>query len=250
MTHHCDKHGPYTPRVLPAPFEGFPAITLGCRECSDEQARAHIAEQRAAEEARMLIRSRIPDDYRAATIAEFPIRNHAQRNAVQVCNWFVAEYEALRQSAGYGSWVVFFGTPGSGKTGLACAVGLALMRAEQPRCPLFHTVASLRRFVWDARSRGSSETNAMDELAGCELLIVDDIGTTTSGDAERALLLDLVNERYSRRRPLIITSNLSREQMDGQMEPRMLDRIVQRAVWAPCLWPSLRRAQQHAARAA
>ncbi|MFR5092543.1 MAG: hypothetical protein ACLTDR_11570 [Adlercreutzia equolifaciens] len=71
---------------------------------------------------------------------------------------------------------------------------------------------SLREFGKDARSLA-------DDLAGCDLLVIDDLGKEGSGHSQAAeRLFDLVNDRYNRStllhpRPTLVTSNFRRGEL-------------------------------------
>ena len=75
---------------------------------------------------------------------------------------------------------------------------------------------SLREFGKDARSLA-------DDLAGCDLLVIDDLGKEGAGTPRAAeRLFDLVNDRYNRStllhpRPTLVTSNFRRGEL-----PRMI----------------------------
>ena len=75
---------------------------------------------------------------------------------------------------------------------------------------------SLREFGKEARSLA-------DDLAGCDLLVIDDLGKEGAGTPRAAeRLFDLVNERYNRStllhpRPTLVTSNFRRGEL-----PRMI----------------------------
>lgn len=238
----CEKHGSFTHRILNAPFPGFAPIVLGCGECAAEADRIETESKAAEERARLLVRSRIPEDYIGRTIDSYPALTADQKKATEGCRWYVRNYERLRLTAERGSWVVFVGNPGTGKTGMACAIAQALI--ETGRSSIYHTLASLKRHIWDAKSRGSSESQAVDELAKCELLIIDEIGATVGGDGERSTLVDVLNERYANKRPLLMISNLTLDQFKAGVDPRILDRCEQRAAYSLCAWQSLRTPRQ------
>lgn len=247
----CPKHDTQPLRILTA-FPGVkPIVIPGCPKCGLEAAEAERQAEAEKDCRDMLERSRIPSDYHNCRVGTFPVggANGDQKRMAVICaKYFVDNYERLRLTGENGSWMFFYGSVGTGKTGLACAVGMALRgpirRLEDGDPPrrqvIYHTLSTLRRHIWDAKARGTSETAAVEELASCECLMVDEIGATTASDAERAAFFEVMDARYARRRPTILISNLEPSQI-RDYESRLEDRLEQRAVKVPCKWPSLRR---------
>lgn len=247
----CQTHGLQPLRVLDFGHVGPPMVIPGCPKCSHEAAERELAQRTERERAEILARSLIPPQYHGATLRGFPATTPQQRAVIAQCRDFVVGYERLRVTAEKGSWLVLSGIIGAGKTGMACAIALALMTPEtwqqDPHPPrrlsLFHTVASMRRHAWDARARGSSESAAIEELVNAENLILDELGATTNSDAERSTVLEVANQRYNRRRPMIWISNLTLAQMSSALDPQILSRIHERAHVLECSgegWEDLR----------
>lgn len=120
-----------------------------------------------------------------------------------------AEHMANLVQEGYGFYV--HGENGTKKTLLACSAGiLCIQRGMTVR---FEVATKLldRLRGFDAEARALA-----DQLAECDLLIVDDLGkegAATPRAAEK--LFDIFNDRYNaqyrlRRRPVIVTSNFPR----------------------------------------
>ena len=217
------RDAPFVPGPIECPHCGAERapitapIAVKCREerifagwapCPCEGARAEReaweAEQEraargAAEAARLakLDASGIPERYRCA---EHP--------------W--AARLAERIAGGQGFYL--FGPNGTGKTTLACAAArICLDRGMSVRFAVSTSLLeSLREFGKDARSLA-------DDLAGCDLLVIDDLGKEGAGTPRAAeRLFDLVNDRYNRStllhpRPTLVTSNFRRGEL-----PRMI----------------------------
>ncbi len=72
-------------------------------------------------------------------------------------------------------------------------------------------------------------SNAFDELreraARSKLLVVSDLGTETQTEAHRSILSGLLAERDDDGKPMLITTNLSRAQIEERYGDRVLDRL-------------------------
>lgn len=234
----CPKHGDYTERTLSLPGSAI-ELRRGCPKCADERRAADIEAQRKAELERRRRASNIPAHYLQLSLDSYPAAAKEQRQALAICHRWLEVYPKLRASAERGSWLVFAGPIGTGKTGLACSVADALMQSG--RSVIYHTVPTLKRWVWDAQRRGSFEDEAVRILVGCELLIVDEVGASNQAEAVLALLADVLDQRYMRGLPVILISNLDRAGLAQYLPDPLVDRIEQRAAWVACSWDSLRR---------
>ena len=63
-------------------------------------------------------------------------------------------------------------------------------------------------------------------LRTVDLLILDDLGTECATPWAREKLYQLVNHRYVRRLPLVVTSNVAPEALDGRIHSRLCDRAL------------------------
>ncbi|HUX14896.1 MAG TPA: IS21-like element helper ATPase IstB [Phycisphaerae bacterium] len=102
-----------------------------------------------------------------------------------------------------GANLLLFGPPGSGKSHLASAIGLALI--ENGWRVLFTRTTDLVQKLQVARRELGLEA-AINRLDRFHLLILDDLAYVTKDQAETSVLFELISARYERR-SMLITAN-------------------------------------------
>lgn len=123
-----------------------------------------------------------------------------------------AERLANRVEEGKGFYI--HGKNGTGKTKLACAAGIILIKRGY--VVRFQVATKL---LEELRAFSDESRQLLKRLANCDVLIIDDLGkegASTPRGAEK--LFDLFNDRYNadtsiKRRPVIVTSNFTRGQV-------------------------------------
>lgn len=224
----CEQHGPFEAKSFTILGRLMPWST--CPACAaEEAAREKAAEEAKAREARLRAWQRkigqagIPERFHDRTLARFIARNVGQRGALAFAQVYAAEFDKVLQT---GRSALFVGKPGTGKTHLACGIGLHVMR-EYRSTVLFTTVMRAIRRIKDAwrRDASESESEAVAALVAPDLLILDEVGVQFGSDFERNILFDVLNERYEKRRPTILVSNLAVEDVATYLGERIMDRL-------------------------
>jgi DNA replication protein DnaC len=126
-----------------------------------------------------------------------------------------------------GANLILFGPPGTGKSHLAAALGLALV--ENGWRVLFTRTTDLVQKLQIAR-RDLALAAAIDKLDKYHLLILDDIAYISKDQAETSVLFELISARYERR-SMLITANQpfgdwNRIFPDPAMTLAAIDRLV------------------------
>lgn len=169
------------------------------------------------------------DAYAGKTFANFqveppnltPIQRQSLSSALSIAQGYAINLDG---------WLLLEGTYGCGKTHLAAAVANA--RLEYGDAVLFVTSPDLLDHL-----RGSFAANAesgydemFDRLRNAPILILDDLGVENPSGWAQEKLFQLLNYRYSRRLPTVITTNSDLDLLDPRIRSRLLDDSLIRRV--------------------
>lgn len=223
----CEHHGEFISRNV------FGKIWSRCPECEtlrrekdQAAADAREREERRQRWERKLGTSGIPERFKTRTIANFVADSDGKRRAKSFAEAYADNFSSDALISGKSA--VFVGKPGTGKTHLAVGIGIEAM--AEGYSVLFCTVMRAIRRVKDTwGSRELSESSAIAALVEPDLLILDEVGVQFGSETEKLIMFDVLNERYEKRKPCILLSNLSTEEVFAFLGERVLDRLKEDA---------------------
>lgn len=187
---------------------------------------------------RAFIRDR-GERYATCRLATFDQTHDGQKAAVKLLTDYCHE---ISDRIADGEGVILFGPKGTGKDHLA----VALCRAA---------IANGKHVVWqngmdlfgdirDAMDKGTAERSVVSRLVAPDVLYLSDplppLGTLTEFQA--GMLFRVLDGRYSRRRPIWVTVNVSgAKELDERLGAQNGDRLRDGALALFCDWPSYRK---------
>ncbi|MCR4319706.1 MAG: ATP-binding protein [Candidatus Brocadiaceae bacterium] len=219
----CEHHGDFESRNI------FGGVWSNCPVCSAER---KVADDREQAERGEVERQRIwlhhmgeagiPERFRARTLANYNATNAGQKRALMFATEYAEQFALVCET---GRSAIFCGLPGTGKTHLAIGIALHVMGLR--KSAMFTTVQRMIRRAKDAWRKDSteSESNVIDMLVYPNLLIIDEIGVQFGSEFEKNFMFDLLNERYEKRRPTILLSNLTATEIKTFLGDRIYDRL-------------------------
>ena len=130
-----------------------------------------------------------------------------------------------------GAWVknpskflVYGGVPGSGKTYFCTAIANFLFTMKrEPR--YIHTRDFLANCKKTIDQAGQNPSDYVKSLCTCDVLILDDLGSTMNTEYQKELILELVDIRYSNNAPTVITTNYNRNSLTDCLGERITRRV-------------------------
>ncbi len=131
-----------------------------------------------------------------------------------------------RLDSGKGLWLM--GDVGTGKTTLAMLVSKAAVEAGRGVAiySLPRLLARIRR-TYDALPGEDSYLQFFDRLTSVDLLHIDDLGAEKRSDWVLEQLYAIVDERYQSERSMVVTTNLDQRELEQQIGPRTVSRLVE-----------------------
>ncbi len=120
--------------------------------------------------------------------------------------------------------LLFVGGTGLGKTMLSACIASAAVEKGHSVC--YESASRLFSKLEKNRFSPDEETRAqVRQFEDCDLLILDDLGTELPGSFVTAALYDLLNSRLLEGKPMIISTNLTVEEIAQRYSPQIASRL-------------------------
>ncbi|MCL4258442.1 MAG: ATP-binding protein [Anaerolineales bacterium] len=162
------------------------------------------------------------DELNELTFENFEPRGRVGLPARQADSLEQAFNQAQQFAQRMDGWLLLEGGYGSGKTHLAAAIANFAVQVGLPT--IFITVPDLLdslRFTYGSTEESFEER--FEEIRQAPLLILDDFGTQNATAWAQEKLFQIINHRYINRLPLIVTTNLALDQIEGRIRSRLSD---------------------------
>lgn len=214
----CGKCG--TPKEYRWPLNGHwvPCVCQCQKDALEAQARRRAE---AEEEARVreLARYSIIDARTKAARFENAVIRPDSAEAFQMAKRYVERWdEVFALDSGFNG-LMFYGPPGSGKSYLAACVANALMARRVP--VLMTSIVKL------TNAPQEQVNEVLRQSCSARLLVLDDLGAERDTSFKLEQVFNVVDSRYATKRPLIVTTNLSMEDLRSGPDVRY-NRIFER----------------------
>ena len=123
--------------------------------------------------------------------------------------------------------LLIYGNTGVGKTFLSNCIAKEML--DRSHSVLYYTAFRFFRYMENCKftfdAAEDTGTLGEDYLVDCDLLILDDIGTELSNAFTNSALYTVINERHLKRRPTIISTNLSLAEIEKRYSERIFSRL-------------------------
>ena len=137
------------------------------------------------------------------------------------CKRYVDRWYAMEEN---NAGILFYGEVGTGKSYFAYAILNELLKRQ-----VIGTATTFSRIINVVQSNKNKQ-EILDHLLGYDILVLDDLGAQRESEFANDIVFSVIDSRIKAKKPMIITTNLSWDEMTGtkvQYEKRIYDRVVE-----------------------
>lgn len=138
-------------------------------------------------------------------------------SVLDFCKTYAAEFSQKSSS------LLLYGHTGLGKTHLSLAIAGKVVEAGHG--VIYSSAQNLFNKL-EKEKFGRSDGNTEENILGCDLLIIDDLGAEFTTQFTVSALYNIVNSRELEGKPTIISTNLTPEQLLNTYSERIASRIL------------------------
>lgn len=234
----CQQHGEQVET-------GFGGKYFGGPVCNEEKLQAEQDRANQRKKAASIAAIKLPKMFLDCGLKDYVATDDRQKRVVARLQQYIKEFDVSTKN------VILSGATGSGKTHLAAALlkNLAARTQVNPvtresvflRCRYVSSAdfAAEIRASWDFKTRTKFEAEVINTYAYADVLLIDDLGVNDSLKTD--VWSAIFDMRYREKLPTIITTNLTKTELHEHIGDRAYDRVMERYVWANCVWQSYRK---------
>lgn len=205
-----------TPKQVKIKIGGTEKIVFCMCDCKQK---AQEEEERRGQEKKRIAEI---NSLRTQGISDAKIKQHSFKHAedtqyIQKCKKYVENWDVMFKN---NNGLLFWGTPGCGKTFAAGCIANALIDSA---VPVF--VTSFPRIL----NSGYDKSAVLSCMRKYDLVVIDDLGAERQSEYALETIYMVIDERYKANKPMIITTNLSFGEMQNPKNVELLriyDRIL------------------------
>lgn len=260
-TETCSRHGDFTAQHI---YRGRYAT---CGKCADERQQAtnlrEAAEKKAREDAgreqriaSLIDESGLIGRQLRSTFESYEARDARQVSLLADCQAYMDLFIKGQPAPKTSLWLL--GLPGTGKSHLGAAMVNHIIRgsAVPARMHSGQDIIRMLRATWNRQNPPMSkgwedqngyhsgqvitETELIESIAGCKLLVLDEIGVSHGSNSEAVQLFEVLDLRYKLEKPTVVLSNLAPPALKASLGDRLYDRLREGATVKACEWKSYR----------
>jgi DNA replication protein DnaC len=121
--------------------------------------------------------------------------------------------------------ILMTGETGLGKTHLSLAIGLEAV--DKGFGVIYGSAQNLlNKIEREHFGKNGNESETVQSLLDCDLLILDDLGSEFSTQFTVSVIYNIINTRLLRELPVIISTNLTVEELESRYSRRVTSRII------------------------
>ncbi|MBP1890743.1 DNA replication protein DnaC [Clostridium moniliforme] len=147
---------------------------------------------------------------------KYSARTNMKNNVDYVRNEFIPNFRFSSDN------LLFYGSPGSGKTFLSYCIAKELL--DQGFLVVYKTSDELIRCLKDAKFNDNSSLEKL--LIDCDLLIIDDLGSEQLNDFVATELFNLINKKLLKKKKMIISTNFTLPEITMNYSERISSRLI------------------------
>ena len=230
---YCGKcHTPKQCRVILPNLNGkggrqfTPPVPCQCekikRESEEQKRREYLQTVEDAETIRRLRSGSLMDEkFRDQTFGSFHLREDNSR-ILKICHRYV---DAFEEMVSKNQGMLFYGNEGTGKSFAAACIANALLERQVP--VIMTSFVKLLNSMQGFKNDGEE---VIAQLSRAKLLIIDDLGAERNTTFALEKVYSVIDSRYRSKLPIILTTNLSIEEMKENADiryARIYDRVFE-----------------------
>ena len=213
--------------TVSAPMEGNPEnkmtfkATRSCKCDRDKEAAEKQAEQNKKDMervARLKKASLMDEKLREASFDSFQVTKYNARN-LKLCRRYA---EAFDEMVSKNQGLIFWGSVGTGKSFAAACIANHLLNRGVPVM-----MTSLVKLLELIQGGEEKESDIIARMNSAKLVIFDDLGAERNTDYALEKIYNIIDSRYRRKLPMLLTTNLTIDEMKDE-EDRRYSRIYDR----------------------